>query len=207
MKLTLSLILFSLVSHCANGQTASSDKIKNLYEATYNSLDSEFKLQKNADIEFRLWTNPSLIFYRNCFILTKHDGIWTARFFEFTGGQKGKWTETKTKETNLDSIWRRLVKNQVMTLPTQDSLNSRMRIFSADSTLIYYDEDDVYKKVVVNDGAVYTFQIMTKNFDRTYQYHSPVSYLKHNPNIEELYRAYAIISIIRKYLGLALENE
>ena len=207
MKILFSLTIFFLTSHFSHGQTTSNDKIKDLYHVTYDKLDKEFNLDKNRDIEFRLWTNPSLVFYRNCFILTKRDSVWNARFFEFKGGQKGNWVETKTKTTNLDSIWKKLIRNQLLTLPTQDSLNNRMRIFAADSTLIYYDEDDVYKKVLVDDGTIYTFQIKTKNIDRTYQYHSPVAYLRHNPNIEELYRAYAIISIIRKYLGIPLENE
>jgi hypothetical protein len=204
----LFILISSIVIFCnLFGQTNSDLKIQATYQEVYNSIDCLFHLTKNSNVEFRLWTSPSLVSYRSCFILTNKSDHWQSRFFEFKGGKQPKWTETITSQDKLDSIWTRLLNNYVLTLPTQDSLNNRMRIYSADSTLIYYKHDEVYSKIVVDDGTFYTFQFFTSKGNRIYQYHSPVTFLKHNPNIEELYRAYAIISIVRKHLKLPLENE
>ena len=201
-------LIFSIVIFCnLFGQTNSDLKTQAVYRKAYNSIDSLFHLIKNPNVEFRLWTNPSLVSYRSCFILSNKSGHWQSRFFEFKGGEQPKWTETITSQDKLDSIWTRLLNNRALTLPTQDSLNNRMRIYSADSTLIYYKDDEVDSKIVVDDGTFYTFQVFTSKLNRTYQYYSPVAFLKHNPNIEELYRAYAIISIVRKHLKLPLEGE
>ena len=113
--------------------------------------------------------------------------------------------EQKTDQSNLDSLWKRLIKNQVLTLPTQDSLNKKMLIYTADSTLLDSDEE-IVKKVSVMDGMTYRFEIKSPGVNRIYNYHSPEAYLKHNPNIEELFRAYMIISIIKKHLGIKLDQ-
>lgn len=166
-------------------------------------IDSTFKLDKAYDFEFRLWTKPSLVSYANVFILTQKNKIWTARFFECYGNKASKVSEKKVNQSGLDSLWKRLVANQVLTLPTQDSLKARMRMFLADTSQ-EFDEGDTYRQVSIMDGTVYHFELATKEKNRSYYYHCPKGYLKYYPNVEELYRAFMIIVLVRKYLGLDL---
>jgi hypothetical protein len=166
-------------------------------------IDSAYKLDKTYDFEFRLWTNPSLVTYTNVFILSQKNKIWTARFFEYNGNQKQKLSEKTVDQSKLDSLWARLTVNQVLTLPSQDSLKNKMKIFVADTSYVL-DEEDTYKRLMMTDGAMYYFELATQNKRRSYSYHCPQGYSKLYPNIEELYRAYAIIILVRKYLGLKL---
>ena len=166
-------------------------------------IDSTFKLDKTFDFEFRLWTNPSLVSNTNVFILRLKDKIWTARFFEYNGNKASKLSETKVNQTKLDSLWKSLVANQVLTLPTQDSLKHKMKMFVADTSQTY-DEGDVYRQVIITDGIAYHFELTTQEKIRSYDYHCPQGYLKYYPNVEELYRAFVVIALVRKYLGLNL---
>jgi len=165
-------------------------------------IDSTFKLDKTYDFEFRFSTNPALVSYSNIFILTQKNKTWSARFFEYNGNSK--LTEREVNQSQLDKLWKRLVANQILTLPTQDSIRHKMKIFIAD-TLNALDEDDPYQRVAITDGVVYYFELTTQNKRRSYDYQCPKGYLKHFPNIEELYRAYVIIVLRKKYLGLSLE--
>ena len=171
----------------------------------YNIIDTQFPLQKNNDIEFRLWTNSDLIGYSNLFVMVQKNGKWSARFFEYS--IKKGWKENPTKQDKLDSLWKRLVNNKVLSLPDQMTLWDRMKTYKADSSFIEFGDDGVYNRMMVEDGVIYIFQVFTKDSQRTYSYDNPVTYLKVNTNIEELYRAYALISLVRKYLGLSLAGE
>ena len=175
-----------------------------IHKDYYTQLDSIFKLSKNNNLEFRLWTTSSLTFHRASFIMTQNNNVWHARYFEReNNGTDIYWIEKKVNQSNLDSLWSRLKTNCVLTLPTQNSLKQRLRIYTADTTLLNNDDED-YSEVRVMDGTRYRFEIISKEINRVYNYHSPASYLEHNPNIEELYRAYKIISLTRRYLGLPL---
>jgi len=170
----------------------------------YYLIDSTFKLDKTFDFEFRLCTTPSLVSYSNVFILTETNGIWKARFFEYYGNHKIKISEIKVDQTELKGLWTKLYANQVLTLPTQDSIKNRMKTFVAD-TAYSFEEGDTYENILITDGTVYHFDLFTQHKMRAYEYHCPKGYLKHYPNMEELYRAFNIILLIRKYLGLNLE--
>lgn len=175
----------------------------NHYSELSRLIDSTFKLNKTYDFQFRLWTAPSLVSYANVFILTQKDKIWTARFFEYYGKKTPNVLERNVNQSGLDSLWQKLVAKQVLTLPTQDSLKRKMKIFIADTSKSF-DEGDSYKKVIITDGVEYHFELRTPEKSRSYSYHCPRGYLKHYPNIEELYRAFMIIILVRKYLGLNL---
>jgi hypothetical protein len=166
-------------------------------------IDSAFKLDKTFDFEFRLSTNPSLISYANVFILRLKNKIWTARFFEYHGNRTNKLSETKINQTGLDNLWKNLVANQALTLPTQDSIKNKMRLFVADTSLALEDGNE-YRNVIITDGVVYHFELSTRGKTRSYDYQCPQGYLKYCPNVEELYRAFVIIIMVRKYLGLNL---
>jgi len=178
-------------------------KVDKQYSELSHLIDSTFKLDKTYDFQFRLWTNPSLVSYTNVFILTQKNKTWTARFFEYNGNRTSKVLERKVDQSGLDNLWQRLVAEQVLILPTQDSLKRKMKIFIADTSQPF-DEGDSYKKVIITDGVEYHFELRTPEKSRSYSYHCPQGYLRHYPNVEELYRAFMIIVFVRKYLGLNL---
>ena len=167
-------------------------------------IGSSLSLDTDNDFEFRLWTLPSLTNYATLFVLVQRRGKWAARYFEYRGNDNINVTESNVDPGTLDSLWKRLVANQVLTLPTQDSIRNKMKIFIADTSYAL-DEDDTYKRVMITDGTIYRFELKDRNERRAYEYHCPMGYLQHYPNLEELYRAFSIIVLVRKYLGLPLK--
>jgi len=203
-SITIFFISFLFIFNSSGQTDFKADSIANTNASEISHLiDSTFRLDKNYDFEFRLWTKPSLVSYANVFILTQKNKIWTARFFEYYGNRTSKISERKVNQSGLDSLWKRLVANQVLTLPTQDSLKAKMRMFVADTSQ-EFDEGDTYKQVSIMDGTAYYFELATKGKNRSYYYHCPKGYLKYYSNVEELYRAFMIIVLVRKYLGLNL---
>lgn len=197
----ISILLFK----CSFGQidfvddTALDDRFLDLNQ----KIDSAFKLERSNDFEFRLWTQASMTSYKNLFILSKKGSLWKARFFESSVSRKREFREIVIRNNKLDSLWQRLEANQVLTLPTQDSLKFKMKIFIADTSYAL-DAEDTYKQVQIMDGISYNFQLFSGRKRRVYDYHCPQSYSRNYPNVEELYRAFAIIVLVRKYVGLNL---
>jgi hypothetical protein len=205
MKQILGLtILF--FNYCISFGQINFDSIANLEcKRFYQEIDSKFQLEKNNTIEFRLWRKSALTYHTTVFILTEKDNTWRSRYFELANSNNNSyWTEKGTRQSKLDSLWTQLVNNKVKTLPTQDLLKERMRFYTADSNFLDKNPDSVYMIVRVADATSYRFEIKSPEVVRTYHYGSPELYLKYNTNIEELYRAYAIISIVKRYLGIPL---
>ena len=136
MKSVIIFLISFFVILNSFGQTdfKADSKVDKHYFRLSHLIDSTFHLDKAYDFEFRLWTKPSLISYANVFILTRKNKTWTARFFEYFGNRTSKILERKVNQSGLDSLWKRLVANQVLTLPTQDSLRAKAKIFVADTS-------------------------------------------------------------------------
>lgn len=171
-------------------QTQPTFRLDSLLEISFptRSLKVEF--------EFRLWTRPSLIDYSDVFIMQLASGVWSAKYFEY---QNGKFIQFKVEQKGLDSLWGKIQYNQVLALPNQESLRWLMRKYHADTTNVL-DTDGEYSTSMMTDGTGYRFELFSKGKTRLYDYHCPASYLRSYPNIEALYRAYAILVLIRKHL-------
>jgi hypothetical protein len=179
------------------------DSITTLKFPMLSLIDSVYKLDKDYDFEFRLWTSPSLVKYANVFILSQKNKVWSARFFEFDVKQNQNISEKTVDQSKLNKLWTRLEENKVLTLPTQESVIKKLKIYVAEPSAALEGEDYVMQ-VGMSDGTMYYFELATQHKRRSYSYHSPKAYLKHYPNTEELYRAYVLIILVRKYLGLNL---
>jgi hypothetical protein len=202
MKLLISLLLTSSCLSTTFGQI-NRDSIYNVeFRHYYHQIDSSFTLGKSNELEFRMWTEAYMTSYKNLFVLTKNTKGFRCRFFE-TASKGGKtiWAEREASQSNLDSLWRRLVKNHVLTLPSQSSLKARMRIYSIDSTdLKNSNDEDLFRIVGIMDGVGYRFEVISPASQRTYNYDNPEGYLKYFSNIEEFYRASVIIALIKQHL-------
>lgn len=169
-------------------------------QATFNLdslLETHFVTKSSeVEFEFRLWTMPSLTSYSDVFILQLKAGLWAARYFEY---RNGKFVEEKVEQKGLDSLWAKIRLNQVLSLPSQDSLRRLMRKYSPDSAIVL-NPDGEYMTSNMLDGIRYRFELFSKNDKRAYEYHCPAGHLERYPNIEELFRAYAILILIRKHL-------
>jgi hypothetical protein len=205
MKTISSLILSFYFCTSSFGQIdfKADTSSNNTNNVIYHLIDSTFKLDNSFDFQLRFWTFPSLEDYTSIFILSKKNNHWTARFFEFRKLVINKITEISVNQNKLDGLWEKLNKNQILTLPNQWDLRDKFVKFSSDTTEALYSEGNE-RRIAMTDGVQYIFELSTQIKKRSYSYHCPKSYLTHFANVEELYRAFVLIILIRKYLGLNL---
>lgn len=163
-------------------------------------INKKFELPENSELEFRLHTIPTLTNGQSVFIMRLKNKIWEAYFFR--KDNRDSWTAVEVDNSKLDSLWIRLEKNQVLTLPDQRLVEDRMKIFTADTTAVL--EDWGHMETRIMDGVGYRFELAQYSYrKRAYSYHCPHAYLQRYPNIEELYRAYSIIVLVYKFLGIS----
>ncbi|MDH6307633.1 hypothetical protein M2451_000082 [Dysgonomonas sp. PFB1-18] len=222
MKKILILIIGILFTDLSYSQIDFKDEPKSFKEKNkkwYNfgrrnkEINTEFKLKNDYDFELRLWTDPAPVLGPSVFVMQQKDNKWTAQYYAQAIRKEGDkyipyWKKKDLDSEKLNELWAKLVENQVLTLPTQDSIRDRMRIYSTDTLAVFYPPNQLagwpYYAPAILDGMIYRVELRTKKKKRTYTYHCPKGYLENCPNVEELYRAYAIIVLIRKYAGLNL---
>lgn len=164
-------------------------------------INKHFKIPQNCEIEFRLHTLSALTNNSPVFVMRFKDKIWEARLFR--KNDNDSWLVEDVNNDGLNELWDKLDKNQVLTLPNQEDIRDKMKIFKADTTAVFKDWGHMQTQIM--DGATYHFELTQYGSrKRAYSYHCPCAYLRSYPNVEELYRAYAIIILVYKHLGIPL---
>ncbi|MDH6307634.1 hypothetical protein M2451_000083 [Dysgonomonas sp. PFB1-18] len=187
-----------------NDPASVNDKHTN-YQDMNRRADQKLGLTNDFDFELRLWTNEGLANFYSLFILRLKNDVWSARYIEYDGISK-TWEASGVDQQGLDRLWYALERQKVLTLPTQDSIRDKMKIYAADTTAVFYSQADVYKTATITDGIGYRYELKNKTKQRVYNYHSPKGYLEPFPNVEEFYRAYAIVALIRRQLGQRIDE-
>ncbi|NDV95126.1 hypothetical protein D0T84_09360 [Dysgonomonas sp. 521] len=182
------------------------------YKRLNKSIDKDFDIKNDFDFELRFWIEPAPMSGRSLFLLRKKDDKWNVRFFTHTLEFKedesihSYWKEKELEQKGLSGLWQMLRDNHILTLPTLDSIRDKMRVYSADTLAaqgIYTQlSGGPYYNPYVLDGVSYRTELRTKDKKRSYSYHCPKGYLKECTNVEELYRAYAIVYLIFRRIGL-----
>lgn len=164
-------------------------------------INKTFKTPGNNDLEFRLHSDYVLSNSSNAFVMRLKNEKWEAHVFR---RQAGKWTAETVDNTNLGKLWEDLTYNKVLTLTDDRFVKDRRKQFEADTIAILKNED-YYKETAITDGVSYHFELAQFGYKkRAYSYHCPKANIRLYPNIEEYYRAYAIIVHVYKYLGKPL---
>lgn len=180
------------------------------YEKLNQSIDKDFDIKNDYDFELRFWIDPAPMSGRSLFQLRKKDNKWIARFFTHTVELKENkahsyWKEKELNQDNLDELWHMLTVNQLLTLPTLDSIRDKMRVYSADTLAVQGIYTQLsgrpYYNPYILDGVLYRTELKTQDKKRSYTYHCPKGYMKECPNVEELFRAYAIAYLIFRRIG------
>jgi hypothetical protein len=137
------------------------------------------------------------------FILTHQNKKWSARYF----GPNNNWRtdgkkviEISVDQSKLNQLWAMLVLNNVLTLPSQESIKTPMVKYEIDTTNLGYGNGG--RHLHITDGVVYNFELIASNKSKYYSYHCPQTFLNHYSNIVEFYNVSVIILLINRYLGL-----
>lgn len=152
---------------------------------------------RGNDVEFRLFRSVALINNLEFFVMRYSNGSWNACVYRM--GQDRKWNATRLDAQGLDSLWSVLEFNKVLTLPDQETIRNRMVTFPTGVEIDKLGLDNSIR-VAVMDGVSYQFQLRHGSRRRAYSYQNPGAYLARNPNVEELYRADAIVRLVEDYI-------
>lgn len=211
--LVILFTLFAVNGYSQIGFDDDPESFKDWYDSIYNyekinkQFDKEFKLTKDYDFEFRLWIDPSPMTNRLLFVMKKKADNWTAGFYK---NVSGRMEEVAVDQSDLDKLWGDLMRNKVLTVPTQKDVRDKMRVFSSDTLYAFGYNDPFsngpYYDPYILDGVFYRIELRTPDKKRSYTYHCPKGYLQECPNVEELFRAYAIVCLIYRRLGLNPDN-
>lgn len=172
-------------------------------------IDSVFHLDKKYDFQFRLWELGMMV-APQVFIMTLKDGKWEARAFQLTGKGSKKYTrernpyytEKEVRQNGLDTLWKKLVKNDILKLTSEKRLESQQTDFAFDTSLLE-DRGVVYQKLgtVQVDGTLYVFELFAPGKTRIYHYGSPIVQANWYPYIEVYYKVTGMILLIKKQMG------
>jgi hypothetical protein len=155
-------------------------------------IDKKFQLQKHNDFEFRLFIFPKWSDNTeglSIFVLTSKNGEWKARLFQ------NAWSQKKSQEISLgadgiDSLWKRLNENDVLTIPlAQDLVNTKGEV------IIEQLQGD-------NNSLLYSFELLTENAVRHYAYKCPMAFSKKYEYIEAFKKVSRIVELILQFCSI-----
>ena len=152
-------------------------------------IDKKFSLQKDNEFELRLFIFPKWTDNKDglsIFILSFKNGEWKARLF------KNAWSTKQSQEVplgsdGLDSLWKELDKNNVLTIPiAQNLVDKRGEI------LIDQLQGD-------NNSILYSFELLTKVAYRSYAYKCPLEFSKKYDYLSTFKNVSNIVQLILRF--------
>lgn len=152
-------------------------KQRHFYYSNKNYLDSlniKYPDFKEINCELRIWYSK-LITGQNKFFQIKmmKDSSWVCNAIEFYyyNSSSHNFKETKAEKIKLKdewyTIWSKIVQNDYLNLTTQRD----DKIKTSDNEVL-----------LIGDGEVYTFEILTKKIKRNFSYSNPYDYYKYYLN-------------------------
>ena len=144
-------------------------------------------LKSKYKIEIRL-INSSSYDYTNYTILT-FDEKWSAKHYYYEQKSDSLLTLDIDSSINFDSIFSKLVANNIFSLPDQDDLRLKKYSFEPETNKMFVSE------MGVSHGYNYYLEFKFGELYRRYRYYSPISYAEHFPLITDLQKFVNIVDI------------
>ena len=207
--MTKLFFLLLLLGHISFGQTIirgvttiSTDSIYG--ESVNNSpnlvFNDKIKLvqidKSSAKVDIRLYRLHSLSNTKTIRRLFMVDTTWKAvEYNEWNKPVKIKKYKLRAKP-NFDSLFLRLLSYNILKLPNQTELKSKMH----KDVQVTAEGDTTERKIYVMDGESYTVEIKIGDNFRVYQFDNPDSYSKFYDNVLELKDYLNIVQSFDKFL-------
>lgn len=193
--MTRLLFLLLLLGHISFGQTTirgvttistdgiCGDSLNNSPNFAFNERIKLVQIDKSsAMVDIRLYKLHSLSntkILRRLFLV---DTTWNSvEYYEWNKPVKIKKYKLRAKPSH-DSFFLRLLSYNILTLPNQSELKSKMR----KDVQVTAEGDTTERKIHVMDGESYTVEIKIGGKFRVYQFDNPDSYSKFYDNVTEL---------------------
>jgi hypothetical protein len=207
--MTRLLFILLLLGHISFGQTTirgiTSISTDGIYSDSLNkspnvAFNDRIKLvqidKSSAKVDIRLYRLHSLSNTKTLRRLFLVDTNWSAvEYDEWNKPVKIKKYRLEAKPS-FDSLFLRLLSYNILTLPNQSDLKSKMRKDVQVDDEGYTTE----RKIYVTDGESYTVEIKIGDKFRVYQFDNPDSYSKFYDNVSELKDYLDIVQTFDKFL-------
>lgn len=193
----ITITIFILIVLASSAQT----KRKTIFVGNVISDTTTFKcndyrtaltsiLKSKNKIEIRLITSPSFN-YSNHIILAFNQK-WSAKYYYYKLGTDSLLSKEITKKVNLDTIFARLVANNIFSLPDQDSLKKEKYEYDPETNEL------IGSGMAVNDGTCYYIEFKVGDYYRRYSYCNPDIYADFYLQVYELRNFANIIEIFKE---------
>jgi hypothetical protein len=152
------------------------------------------------EVDLRIFLDRGITNGGHVIQITKRKSTWTGTKYDyFLKMKKGtvsnkivKTTKTELKSNNWDSLWTKLEKLDITTLPDQEDIKDKLR------TEVTTKRGKGYEVIIVTDGSSYDLAIKNKKTISSYSFHEPWTYSRNYPDVEEVRKYSDIISTLEK---------
>lgn len=207
--MTRLLFVLLLLGHISFGQTTtrgittistdgiSGDSLNKSPNIAFNDRIKIVQIDKSsASVDIRLYRLHSLSNTKTLRRLFMVDTTWNAvEYDEWNKPIKIKKYKLRANPS-YDSVFLRLLSYNILTLPNQAELKSKMR----KDVQVTAEGDTTERKIHVMDGESYTVEFKIGDKFRVYQFDNPESYSKFYDNVSELKDYLNIVQTFDKFL-------
>ena len=148
-------------------------------------------LKSKNKIEIRFITSPSFD-YTNYTILT-FNKKWSAKYYYYKTATDSLLSKDINAKINIDTIFSRLVSNNIFSLPDQNSLKTKKYEYNPETN------EFIGSGMSVSDGTCYYLEYKVGDFYRRYRYCNPDSYADFYPQVYELRNFANIVEIFNEW--------
>jgi hypothetical protein len=200
MSRLIATTIFILVVSAITAQT----KDKTIYVGNVISDTTTFRsndyrtaltsiLKSENKIEIRFITSPSFENrkeYKNYTVLT-FTNKWSAKYYYYKPDTNNLLSKDLSAKTSIDTIFSRLVSNNVFSLPDQGSLKTEKYAYNPETN------EFIGSRMEVADGTCYYIEFKVGDLYRRYSYCNPNRYAEFYPQVYELRNFANIVEIFK----------
>ena len=152
-------------------------------------------LKSKNKIEIRFITSPSFENTNentNYTILT-FNKKWSAKYYYYKPDTNNLFSKDINAKIDIDTIFSRLVSNNIFSLPDQGSLKTEKYEYNPETN------EFLGSRIEVADGTCYYIEFKVGDFYRRYSYCNPDSYADFYPQVYELRNFANIVKIFKEW--------
>jgi hypothetical protein len=161
-------------------------------------LDMRDLKTSDNEVDLRIFLDRGITNGGHVLRIIKNGRAWTGTKYDYLLKMKkgtatnkiAKTTKTELKSDNWNSLWTRLEKLDITTLPNQDDIKDKLR------KEVTTKRGKGYEVLNVMDGSSYDLAIKKGQDISTYSFHSPWTYFQKFPEVEEVRKYSEIISTL-----------
>ena len=148
-------------------------------------------LQSKNKIEIRFISSPS--FYYTTYLILIYNQEWSAKYYYYKKGTDSLLYKDITNKTNIDTVFSRLVLNNIFSLPDQDSLRTEKYEYNPETNQF------IGSGMGIGDGICYYVEFKLGDYYRRYNYCNPDSFADFYPHVSELRNFANIVEIFNEW--------